>query len=213
MFTIDLLKGEGVPVRSGPGGIFAAVVTFMLPAVIALIMLGCYLSGRISLSIHKQQIAKYQRKINGLSDAIKIQESFEFQQNTIRACLLEVTASVGRHMQWSPILVTVAENMPDSMVLTGCGVKLDSETKQVPMKDDPEKLVWVSMPVRTLQMSLSGNPQHDHNKAVWNFKERLSSSSVLGPRLKDIKVFPRFEKQNGRDVVFYDIDCIFKPEL
>ncbi len=54
MFTIDLLKGEGVPVKSGPGGITIAVVTLVVPIVIAIVMLGLYLSNIINISVQTQ---------------------------------------------------------------------------------------------------------------------------------------------------------------
>ncbi len=213
MFTIDLLKGQGVPIRSGPWGVAIAATAFAVPVFVAMVMLGFYLGGRIAISTKKQAIVNYEGYINKLSDAVKLQESFEKEKNNINNCLSEALSSAGKHTQWSPILATVVENMPDSMVLTRLEVKQRSANKKVPQKDDPSKMIDVSVPASTLQMSVSGRSQADNDKAVKDFKDRLRLSALLAPKLEGIIVSQRADTFEGQDVVSYEIDCIFKPEL
>lgn len=213
MFTIDLLKGQGIPAKSRPGGTAVATGTFIVPIIIAIVMVGFYLRNKIIMSIHKQGIVTYEKKIDGLSDAVKLQNSLEQEINLIGNCLSEVSNSIGRHTQWSPVLSTVVNNMPESVVLTRLEVKQRSVKIKVPKKDDPQKKIYISIPVRTLQMKVSASPQSNCDKAVRDFRDRLRSSSFLGPKLEDIRVAQRFETLDGQDVVSYEIDCIFKPGL
>ena len=60
MFTIDLLKGHGIPIKSKPEGIAIAVATFTVPLVIAIVMFGFCLHTRIIMSIQKQAIINYE---------------------------------------------------------------------------------------------------------------------------------------------------------
>jgi hypothetical protein len=213
MFTIDLLKGQGIPIKSRPCGAAIAAMAFAVPILVAMVMLGFYLGDRIVISAKKQEIVNYEGYINKLSDAVKLQESFEKEKNNINSCLSEALSSAGKHTQWSPILTTVVENMPDSMVLTRLEVKQRSVNKKVPKKEDPNKMADVSVPVSTLQMSVSGRPQADNDKAVKDFKDRLRLSALLAPKLEDIVVSQKSDTFEGQDVVSYEIDCIFKPEL
>jgi hypothetical protein len=213
MFTIDLLKGQGIPIKSGPWGLVIAAMAFVVPIFVAMVMLGFYLVDRIVISEKKQAIVNYERYINKLSDAVKLQESFEKEKNNINSCLSEALSSIGRHTQWSPILATVVENMPDSMVLTRIEVKQRSANKKVPKKEDPNKMADVSVPASTLQMSVSGRSQANNDKAVKDFKDRLRLSALLAPKLEDIVVSQKTDTFEGQDVVSYEIDCIFKPEL
>jgi len=103
--------------------------------------------------------------------------------------------------------------MPDAMVLTRLEVKQRFVKKRVPKKNDPKKMFDVSVPVRTLQMSVSGRPQANNDKAVKDFKDRLRFSASLATRLEDIRVSQQSGTLEGQDVVSYEIDCIFKPEL
>ena len=213
MFTIDLLKGEGIPAKSRPEGIAIAAATLAVPVIIAIVMFGLYLRNRIIISIQKQAIVNYETKIVELSDAVELQKSFEKEKAVIGSALSEVKSSIGRHTQWTPVLATLVENMPDLLVLTELRVKQNSVKIKVPKKDDPQKMVDISVPVRTLQMSVSGRPGDNCDEAVRDFKDRLRSSALLGPKLEDIRVSQEFDTLEGRDVISYEIDCIFKPEL
>lgn len=213
MFTIDLLKGQGIPIKSGPWGVVIAATAFAVPIFVAMVMLGFYLGDRIAISAKKQEIVNYEGYISKLSDAVKLQESFEKEKNNINSCLSEALSSAGEHTQWSPILATVVENMPDSMVLTRLEVKQRSANKKVPQKDDPNKMIDVGVSASTLQMSVSGRSQANNDKAVKDFKDRLRLSALLAPKLEDIIVSQKSDTFEGQDVVSYEIDCIFKPEL
>jgi len=213
MFTIDLLKGQCVPIKKGPEAIIIAVVTFTMPIIVAVTMFGFYLSNKIIISVQKQEIANYEQKISTLSPALELKASFEKEKKAINSCLSEVSSSIDRHAQWSPVLVTVVKNMPDSMILTKIDVKQISVKKKVPKKDDPTKMIDASVPVRTLQMSLSGKPTVNCDMAVKAFRDRLLQSEALGQRIEDIRVSQKANLLNGQAVVSYDMDCVFKPEL
>lgn len=213
MFTIDLLKGQGIPIKNGPGGLVIAAMAFAVPIFVAMAMLGFYLSNGIVIKVTRQEIVNYEKNIGTLSDAVKLQGSFEKEKNNINSCLSEALSSVGKHTQWSPVLATVVENMPDSMVLTRLEVKQRSVNKKVPQKDDPNKMIEVSVPASTLQMSVSGRSQAKNDKAVKDFKDSLRLSALLAPKLEDIIISQKSDTFEGRDVVSYEIDCIFKPEL
>jgi Tfp pilus assembly protein PilN len=213
MFTIDLLKGQGIPIKSRPCGVAIAALAFAVPVLVAMTMLGFYLSNRIVIKVAKQEIVNYEKNIETLSDAVELQKSFEAEKNNINNCLSEVLSSIGRYTQWSPILTTVVENMPDSMVLTRLEAKQRSVNKKVPKKEDPNKMADVSVPASTLRMSVSGRSQANNDKAVKDFKDRLRLSALLAPKLEDIIVSQKSDTFEGRDVVSYEIDCIFKPEL
>ncbi len=213
MFTIDLLKGQGIPIKSRPEGIAIAAAIFTVPVIIAIVMFGFYLSNIVAISIQRQKIVNYGAKIAELSGAVKLQKSLEKEKIALSSSLAEVKSSVGRHTQWSPVLVTLVRNMPDSVILTGLELKQRSISKKVPVKDDPKKTTIITVPVRTLRMTVSGSPQSNCDRAVRDFRDSLRSSSLLGPKLQDIKVSQESGMLGDQDVVSYEIDCIFKPEL
>ena len=216
MFTLDLLKGQGVPAKSRPEGIIFAAASFTVPVLAAIVMFGCYVANGIDISIQKQQMAGYQTKINELSDALELQKSFEKEKGIIRGCRSETANSIGRYAQWTAILATLAKSVPDSMVLTKFDVKQNFIKKKSDQKtdgDNSKETTDATVPVRILQMSVSGKSQANSDEAVRDFRVRLRSSAPLGPKLEDIRVLQKSDVLEGQDVVSYDIDCVFKPGL
>lgn len=213
MFTIDLLKGEGLPTKNRAQNMAAAVITGAVPVVIVLAMFGFYLQNKIIISIREGRIASYKTKTEKLSGVVAQQEAFERERGVYSRCLSEVKSAIGLYTQWSPVLATVVENMPESVVLTALEVKQRTVRKKIRQKDDPEKTVGITIPVPTLRMSVSASPQSDSDKAIRDFRDKLRSSALLGPKLENITVSQRTNKLSGLEVVSYEIDCLFKPQL
>lgn len=213
MFTIDLLKGQGIPLKSKPGGIAITAATITMPITVAIIMFGFYLHNKIIVSVKGQEIVRWEAEISKLSEAVELQEALEKEKVAYSDSLSEVKSSINRHTQWSPVLRTLIENMPDSVVLTELGVDYDSVKKHVPKKDDPTKMVEIDVLVRTLRLVVSSGSQRNCDEEVRDFRDRLRSSALLGPRLEKIAVSQKSEAIKGRDVVSYEISCLFKPGL
>ena len=213
MFTIDLLKEQGIPIKSRPEGIAITAGAITVPLIVAIITFSCYLHTKIIISIQKQGIVNYERRTTELSDAVELQRTFENKRNAINSCLLEVASSLGRHSQWSPVLVTLVKDMPDSVILTSLELKQRSVRKKMPSKNDPKQMVSVAVPVQTLQMTVSGHPHYNHDKAVRDFADRLRFSTLLKEKLEEIRVSQQSDTIHGKNVVSYGIDCVFKPAL
>jgi Tfp pilus assembly protein PilN len=213
MFTIDLLKGQGVPIKSSPKNVAFGASAAVVPIIVAIAMFGFYVRNRIFMSVQESAIANQEARIAEMSDAVNVQKSFEEEKSSYSNCLSEVKNCFSRHTQWSPVLVTLVKNMPDSVVLTALDVKQRAVKKKVPKKDDPSKVDMVSVPVRTLQMTVAARPQSKSDKEIRSFSEYLRSSSMLSSRLEDIRVSQGESMLDGRSVVSYQIDCIFKPGL
>lgn len=213
IFKIDLLNGQAIPLKSKPGGLAVVVATAVIPLTVAMGMFSLYLHNNIAVTVKQKEIARYDAEAGKLSDAVKLQEAMEKEKTTCKDSLSDVRSSIKRHTQWSPILTTLIENMPDSVVLTSIEVEHNSVKKKVPKKEDPKKMVEVDVLARTLHLTVSGGSQRSCDEAVREFRDRLRASPFLGPKLENIAVAQQSETRQGRDVVSYEINCLFKPGL
>ncbi len=213
MFTIDLLKGQNVPVKSSSGGIAIVVATVVVPLTVEIVMFGSYLNNKLVVSKNEQEITRCQAEIGELSDAVEMQASLEKQKTTYGNYLSEVKSSINRYAQWSPVLVTLVENMPNSLMLTKLEVKEHTVRKKVPKRDNPQEMIEKNVPVRTLRISVNGSPQYNCDKAVRDFRDSLCSSAFLGPKLDNVGVSQESATLEGKDIASYDIDCVFKASL
>ncbi|UCC98209.1 MAG: hypothetical protein JSW66_20480 [Phycisphaerales bacterium] len=213
LFKIDLLKGQAIPLKSKPGGLAMVVVTAAMPITVAMGMVSLYLHNNIEVAVKEKEIARYDAQIGEFSDAVQLKAALEKEKIACKAYLSDVSSSVKRHTQWSPILTTLIENMPDSVVLTDIEVEQKSVKKKVPKPDDPKKTIEIDVLVKTLRLSVSGGPERNCDDAVRDFRDRLRSSALLGSKLENIAVAQESETREGRDVVSYEISCVFRPEL
>jgi len=211
MFTIDLLNGQAIPLKSKPGSLAIIAVTVAIPVVVAMGMVSFYMQNKIVLSLKKQEINKSQAEIDKLSDAIGLQKALEQKKTTYLGYLSEVQSSIKRHTQWSPVLTTLMENIPDSVVLTSLAVNQSSVKRQAPKKDDPDQMVEIDVPIKILRLIVSGGPQSNCDEAVRDFRDRIRDSAFLGPKLENIGVSQKTETIEGQNVVSYEISCVLKP--
>jgi hypothetical protein len=213
MFTIDLLKGQGIPARSRPENIALTAVTLAVIAISAAIMFGYYMHNSIVISIQKQEIASYETRINKLSKAAALQKAFEEEKKVVNGCLSEVATTISKHIQWTPVLVEIIKNMPDSIQLTGINIKEDIVKKKAPSKNKSGETVDIDVPVRILQINACENSGPGYGQSIRDFQERLRASPLFSSRLDNISVSQGADKLKGQDVVSYQINCAFKPGL
>jgi AmiR/NasT family two-component response regulator len=76
-FTIDLLKGQGLPLRSSPGGIAITIISAAIPIVIAIVIAGLYTRNKIDMSMKRKQITQLAKKVEKLSDTVETQKALE----------------------------------------------------------------------------------------------------------------------------------------
>ena len=213
MYTIDLLKGQGIPIRTKPANIIVGVITLLVPVAISIVVLGYYLGNNVDIKIKQKKLAYYKSNISKLSDIIDLQRTFQREKNVINNGLKEVYTSLGLQFQWSPVLELLAKNMPDSIALTQLAAKRKFVKKMIPNKDEPQKMIDVQDIERTLQVTVSSSPEQNSDKAVRDFMDKIRFSKKIGPKIKTISVSQEFEQINDENVVSYQIDCVFKSQL
>jgi len=211
MFTIDLLKGQAIPLKSKPGSLAIIVISAAIPVTIAVGMLSIYQRNNIVVSVQGKEIAKYQAEIDKLSDAVELQKALEKKKTAYGSYLSEVKSAINRHTQWSPMLTTLIQNIPDSVVLNSLSVEHETVKKKVPKEDNPKKTVEIDVLVRVVRLKVRGDQQSNCDEAVRDFRDRIQASAFLGPKLEKIEVSQKSEKIDGLDVVSYEIICVLKP--
>ena len=214
MYTIDLLKGHGIPIRSRRGGLLIIIATVAVPLVIAMVMYSQYLLNNININRMEISLKDRDKKIAQMADSVQALASLEQQNATMQDCLTDVGTSIGRNVQWSPILRLLVEKMPVTTQLSKLDVSLVQISKQVPDRTDPKRMVNVPYASRTLRISLHEFSKSDSGEGVHAFINTLKGSSVLASKVEDIRIAAQErEKVQGVEVTRYDIDCIFKPQI
>ncbi len=212
MYEVDLLKGQGIPVRFRPESAVMVSATIILPAIIAIALIGLYLHNSVLIAANKQRIESFDKQTARLTDASSIHQAIKKEHAYLTGCLSEVNKAVSVHTQWSPILQTIAETLPPSIQLSELRVEQRSIRKKVPKKNDPTKTVTVTLPVRTLHLIVNGPDGIDSDRAVDAFREKLALSDTIGPKLENTEIAKETREDGGASVTSYEISCVFRPE-
>jgi len=211
IFAIDLLKGQGIPVRSKPDKIVLLTAAISVPAIIAITMLGCYARNNVLISIQKQKIALYEKNISKLSEAQALLAQSEKARKYTSDCLSEVAQGINKHYQWTPALIEIVNLMPESILLRGLKVDRELIKKVVPSKTQGGADAEILVPKTNLRISITEKSQSMQEQNVRVFKEKIRNSTFFKPFLENISVSQGIDSFKDADVITYQIDCSYKP--
>jgi len=203
-FTIDLLKGQGIPVKTSPQGIAIIAAGITVPFIIVVIMLGIYLNNRVSIPIREHELAVYEQKMQTLSEGVKVQQMFNKDKESINGSAPEVASALRKFTAWSPVIRIIAENMPGAMVLS----RLDA--KQTVSSQAGTGAASVA---REVEINISGKATGNWDEEVKSFRSRLLESGTLKSRLQDIPVSQQSSKGGEKDSISYDLRMVFKDGM
>jgi hypothetical protein len=207
VYTVDLLRGEGIPIRSRPSGIAFACLLVTIPLGVGIAMAGAYFDHRVTLSVQSQELTKVQRTVGAMSGALERKRSLEQRKIGAGRCLVDVKTALTGHTQWSPVVAALVESLPDGLVLTKLEARSEFIRVRVPSPSDPNTMIDTSVPARTLAVRVCGRDRDASYLAVRDFQDRLRSSALLGPRLSTITVAQDSTTMDGDHAVNYELTC------
>ncbi len=211
MYEIDLLQGEGVPMRSRPGGIAFVCMVIAVPLIIGAAMVTIYLEHRVAISVQNRQLTRLRQAVTALAPALEAKRSLERQEAHDIDLLADVRSTLTRRTQWSPVLTTVIDCLPGGLILTRLGATREVVRRQVPTEENPETTMEINVPVRSLQIRVAGHDEETAYRAVKEFQDRLRSSADLGTRIDMLTVSQESQTLDGDPVVSYELNCTFRP--
>ncbi len=203
VFNIDLLKGQGIPLKTSPQAIAIVAAAIVVPFIIIAIMLGVYLNNRVSIPIMEHEMAVYNQKMQTLSEGVNAQKMFYKDRDSISACAPEAASAVRKFAAWSPVIQAVAENVPGAMVLNSFAGKYSVVKSQQ----------GGDFICREIEMGVTGSAKASWDEEVKAFRGRLLENSVLKSRLQDIPVGHQSSKGGEKDSISYDMRMIFKSSM
>lgn len=100
MYKVDLLKGEGVPIRSRPGGIAFACLVIVVPMIVGSAIASIYLEQRVATSVQLQQLNRLRTAVTASSEALETKRSLQEQQTLGVQLLGDVKTALTGRTQW-----------------------------------------------------------------------------------------------------------------
>jgi hypothetical protein len=213
MYTIDLLKGSGLPAKSSINNAIAAGLMFSIPVIIFIMMTGAYAQSKIIINSHTQTLDNYQHRFAGLKYYLAQEELIQERYRSINSCLDEVNDLLDQNMQWSGILAMVEQSLPQSLIIDRMEVKIKNSKKSVPQRSDSEKTIKIPVYDRSLNLKLHCGSQINSDSAVRKFQTDLVQAALAKTLIGDVAISSRKpSKINGINVTSYEMNCTFRND-
>lgn len=203
MFTIDLLKGEGRPVKSEPWAVMLVAAPSLIPLVTMVVLVASYMSCGISIKNDREQEAKIKAKIATMSEARQKRDTALAQIGNADKSVGEIALAMKGHMVWSDILNDVSQSVPEGKVVI---YKLVASRDNKNLTDiKTGMLPRFTLLIGAYDLGEAGG------KSIQKFIDSVRSSPVLGPKIDSIRpVANQNGTFGGREVPVFDIECVLK---
>jgi len=214
MFTIDLLQGEGRPSKGDPGRVALTLFAICIPLVVFAGLIVYYFYTWKQVTSETKQLSHLKVQVAGLADLRNKQENLTEQVDQSSRCLQEVGEVLPRYVQWSGILQSIAQNMPETLVVRELEVKRAVIHLEVPRRDKPKKKITIGVPSRTLRVSVYDHSAPGNDEAVQTLMQRLRSEPLFMSQMEDIRLRAhQLDHVGDQKLNRYEIDCVLKTPI
>ena len=129
----------------------------------------------------------------------------------IQASLVEVNSTLRRYVQWSSMLLAINNSLPDGLAVNKLDVAVRNVRRLVSQKGNPDKKVNISVPARTLALSLLSDVDDNGDAAIQQFQKKLLGTEPFKKHVREIVIALREpDNVNDSEVIRYELNCILK---
>lgn len=186
MHTIDLLKGEGLPAKTTIGSLLYTALIFILPLLIGAILLGWYVINRTNIDIALSQKDRLEKEEAALRSRTTQYMELENEKKLFVARLNEVSKCVDTFVQWTPVLISLAKNIPNQVIMDNLSSS-NLNAGAVKSSNDPNKPLVIPIPQKKMAAMITGQTQDVFNLQIQDYEKKLNSEELLKPYLRELK--------------------------
>lgn len=211
MFTIDLLKGRNLPEKGGWREMAIAYAAMSILIVCAIVVSRGYFTNKKTMIEQEQIVNAYELRLKEMQGDKALADSIVSDSRSIRASLVDVGSALRRQVQWSDMLLAINDSLVDSLNINKLDVTVRKVQRAVPQKGDPNKKINISVPARTLVVSLFSHVGGNGDEAIRKFQKKLLKTEPFKKYVREIVIALREpDTIDGREVIRYELNCIFK---
>lgn len=213
MYTLDLLKGQGLPRQLQGKQVFLFIVLVLSPGLLAAAALAMYTHNNSQLEELKADLVRYETARQEISELQEFVDHVMTEKQVMEDSLKNVAEVVTSHVPCSPILRVITEQLPPQLNFAEIELRRKPFQEKVRLAENPDKPVEVVFYRFTLKMKIECTRDHGASDLVREFIRRIEEDSWFAPRIQEIKVVAHYidtdSQMSDRDI--YEVECSFKP--
>ena len=212
MFSIDLLKGKGLPQTFDVKTSVLKTVLILIPLLAITVFAASYQRDRAMLNNQQQTLKSNQQQIEQYTKDMAEYNRVNTQIKGMEKCLKDISKALSYRIQVSDVLVELVQSLPDSIFIYE--IKLDRNAQRI--KDQQEDSAEVKQRLvvrRQMQLVVCGYDAEQSDAAVQDYVNKLEQSPLLSETFVEIKPSARQQGEvDGRPAIYYEIDCVLQEQ-
>ncbi|MHC5200399.1 MAG: hypothetical protein ACYSO1_09880 [Planctomycetota bacterium] len=211
MFSIDLLKGKGLPEKVDLKRSALKALPILIPVLAVTLFASAYHKDSVSLKNQKQLLHSNQQQLEhhtkDVAEYNKMKAAMKAAIKDVENCLSDISKAMAYRIQVSDILVELVQTLPDNIIIYE--MNLDRNASQEKFQAAESSEVKQKLVVRrNLNLVLCGFNADQSDAAVQAYINDLKQSSVLA------EIFTQITQGqvDGRPAIYYEIECELREQ-
>lgn len=212
MFSIDLLKGKGLPETADPKRLALKALPILIPVLAIMALASTYHHDSAQLKRQRQILQSNQQQLEGYAKDLAAYNKVNTQIKGMEKCLKDISKAMGYRIQVSEVFVELVQALPESIFVYEMELDRNSarEKIQVPDSDEVKQKLVVR---RKLKLVLCGYDSDRSDAAVQDYVNALKQSPLLATVFTDITPPARQQGEvDGRPAIYYEIECDLREQ-
>ena len=212
MFSIDLLKGKGLPETIDLKWLLVKVVPILIPLLALTAGASMYQHQNALLQKQQQELKNNQQEIELYQKDVLEYRKNDTQIKGLQKCLNDISKAMGYRIQVSQLLVELSETLPETIFIYEMNLDRKAVKEKIQESDSGEVKQRLVV-YRNLKLILCGFDAEKSDLAVQQYINNLNQSSFLKSIFTEIKPSARQQGEvEGRPAIYYELECALREQ-
>lgn len=212
MFSIDLLKGKGLPQKLDMKKSMLKAVPVLIPLLAMGVFAASYQRDKTALQNQRQTLVSNQQAIAQYANDVIEYDKMNTRIKGMEKCLNEISRALSYRIQFSDLLMELVQALPESIFVYEIKMDRNAVYEKIQQEDSAE--VKQRLVVRRqMKLVLCGYNADQSDAAVQDYVARLEQSPLLSGIFTEIKPSARQQGEvDDRPAIYYEIDCTLREQ-
>jgi hypothetical protein len=212
MFSIDLLKGKGLPEKVDLKKSTLKALPILIPVLAVTLFASTYQRDRALLQDQQQVLSINQQQLQLHREDISEYNKMNVKIKGMEKCLDDISKAMSYRVQVSEVFVELVQTLPENIFVYE--MELDRSAAQEKIQQPDSDEVKQQLVIRRkLDLVLCGYDADKSDAAVQEYVNALKQSPLLTEVFAEIKPPARQQGEvDGRAAIYYEIECILREQ-
>jgi Tfp pilus assembly protein PilN len=212
MFSIDLLKGKGLPQKLDMKKSMLKAVPVLIPLLVMGVFAASYQRDKTALQNQRQTLVSNQQAIAQYANDVIEYDKMNTRIKGMEKCLNEISRALSYRIQVSDLLTELVQTLPESIFVYE--IKMDRNAVYEKIQQENSAEVKQRLVVRRqMKLVLCGYNADQSDAAVQDYVARLEQSPLVSGIFTEIKPSARQQGEvDDRPAIYYEIDCTLRGQ-